>query len=523
MTAKDEVDDRRIDLALHELLGGEHCPDLAEGIAARLRSEGGHRTSTSHRARHWLTAALIALGIGVIWMVSRGSSTAHEAAIGPPQDPPELPPPVRAEPAQLDGLPADLQNLVLIQPRDDDLAALSRFRGLRALEITKLPSTNGVSITDAGMERIAALDKLQVLRLLWCREITGAGLASLERLPMLQSLGLVACRLGTEDLAALARLPGLRALQIPGGTEIRDEALDHVTRLVNLRSLDLDTQTWLTPDGLVKLRALHHLEELDLGRVGAWLLSSRLPPPEHATAGVDDGVLEALGELRQLQVLRLSMADKVTGEGLSHLRDLSRLRIVDLSHLDKIQDPDLLALRGPIEELNLTFCAEITGHGLATFGKVRKLTLDGCAKLEDAALTEMPTDELRELSLRDCTQLRGEIIASLPDFHRLWHVDLARCGFVRDEHLQTLAKLHELRVLSLDGDPLVTDAGLAHLRDLDKLEDLDLRANPNVTVDGLRQLEGLKLRRLTIAACKAIDIEDSRRLEAEWKDCVFVR
>ncbi len=130
---------------------------------------------------------------------------------------------------------------------------------------------------------------------------------------------------------------------------------------------------------------------------------------------------------------------------------------------------------------------------------------------------------LRLLSLRDCTQLRGEIVDSLPAFHRLTRLDLARCGFVRDEHLQTLGKLHELRVLSLDGNPLVTDAGLAHLRDLDKLEELDLRANPNVTVEGLRRLEGLKLRRLTIAACRAIDLEDSRRLETEWKDCVFVR
>ena len=179
-------------------------------------------------------------------------------------------------------------------------ATLAHLAGLTALEEL---GTDGIQVTDAGLQRLAGLVNLRSASFFHIafpdKGFTGAGFAAFKALPKLERLTVAGTPFNDRGLAAVAelqqlkefrtwhtyqtqagnehllKLTGLRALMLgqrlrqyggkPNGLSIEDTTLATLAKMKSLESLTLD-EVRLTYAGLRELRALPNLKKLSLQR-----------------------------------------------------------------------------------------------------------------------------------------------------------------------------------------------------------------------------------------------------------------
>lgn len=187
-------------------------------------------------------------------------------------------------------------------------------------------------------------------------------------------------RVEDSSLTHLGLFPGLRELCLRG-TPISDRGLDHLRTLVTLHTLDL-SGTRVTDRGVEKLTGLTELRELSVAGL-----------PVRQTAATDGIADTLLGPNRQPTTPTADPIARsgVTGRGLAHLSGLPRLERLDLS-FTQVTDADLTHLR-PLSRLRVLKLRgdDITGVGLTH--------LAGAAALEelDLSFTGVTGPDLRHL------------------------------------------------------------------------------------------------------------------------------
>ncbi len=217
---------------------------------------------------------------------------------------------------------------------------------------------NHTQVTDAGLEYVKGLPKLQLLEL-WDTQVTDAGLEHIQGLTQLQSLVLgVTKELGATKVtdAGLKHLKGLTNLQTLNlsGTQVTDAGLEHLKGLTRLQTLWL-THTKVGDAGLENLKGLRSLQMLVLNNTQ-----------------VTDAGLEHLKGLSNLHILILE-STKVTDAGLAHLRGLSNLQHLDLSHT-KVTDAGLKQLKALTNLRSLYLIGtQVTDAGLEHLHKLTTL------------------------------------------------------------------------------------------------------------------------------------------------------
>jgi GT2 family glycosyltransferase/glycosyltransferase involved in cell wall biosynthesis/ankyrin repeat protein/predicted Zn-dependent protease len=347
-----------------------------------------------------------------------------------------------------------------------------------------LADLHGTAITDEGLARLAALDRLQVLYL-GLTAVGDAGLAHLAGLRLLRLLALNGTKVGDPGLACLRELDQLQVLAL-GGTQVEDAGLAQLANRSHLETLYLNG-TRVGDAGLAHLRGLPRLRRLDLlgTRVtDAGLAHLRelggLQWLDFGATQVGDNGLTALGGLVGLSHLELHNS-RVTDAGLESLGKLRRLRALSLA-FTQVTDAGLPAL-----------------HGL---NEVRSLLLGG-TRISDAGLPHLQHLEgLEELGLQR-TRVSDAGLACLGSFPLLETLDLAETQ-VGDTGLQHVGDLTRLRALDLHATR-ITDAGLSWLRGLTTLQELELYQT-EVTDAGLGHLAGLTgLRRLDLQGTRVGD------------------
>jgi hypothetical protein len=174
---------------------------------------------------------------------------------------------------------------------------------------------------------------------------------------------------------------------------------------------------------------------------------------------------------------------------LRHLGALSSLEVLDLEACVWLTDSALAA-------------------GLSKLGRLRRLNLSGCVKLEGSAASSFafPLDPssllgslpsgLQELCLDDCPRIGAAALASLatgpasPSLHTL---SLRGCAQVNDAGLTSACEgLVQLSHLSLFSASGVTSRGLRALSRLPRLRTLHLSHCWNVDDEGLLELNACR-------------------------------
>lgn len=233
---------------------------------------------------------------------------------------------------------------------------------------------------------------------------------------------------------------------------------------------------------LAPLRAFTELESLDMS--------------DTFSASYDLG-LEAVSGLTKLKRINLHEAYPLGREGMAYLRNLTELRVLDLSNCNIMYgaDTDLVNF-SKLEELYANYDIPLKSvQQIARFRKLKSLVLRE-TKLDDAAVKLLITlPELTRLeiygshisdeglaAIATCSRLERLVIASgfltekgaqhLPKLTQLKHLTLMSQG-VGDEAMRHVGAMKQLTSLSLAHAPL-TNAGVASLAGLTKLEDLNL-------------------------------------------------
>jgi len=388
----------------------------------------------------------------------------------------------------------DLHGTAITDESISDLAALTALRRL---------DLQGTNISDAAIATLERLPKLESLNL-YRTKISNDGLARLAKLPALRHLDIRYTRVTATGFDAFrAALPQARILFAgaasrpqaspptgdlrqwvislggtirPGqvglrGIPLNPASVAALARFPGLRSLDLEA-TGLGDSALSQLATLTSLEELNLNQ-----------------NPVSDAGLRHLAPLSKLRKLALN---NTYVEALSLpvwplLADLSLLGtpVVDLAALTRLP-----ALR----RLNLSE-TDITGQGIRTLASLSLEHLDLSGTDVDDTAPWLAFTSLSWLSLRD-TRITDKSLLQLAPLTRLTHLDLARTrttnaaaptlakltslqtlnlayADVNDAGLASLVSLTNLQTLILDST-LITDASLATLIKLTKLQTLDL-------------------------------------------------
>jgi len=279
------------------------------------------------------------------------------------------------------------------------------------------PGMPKTPVTDDRLELLAAIEGLDRLELTCTGQITTAGFAALARLPGLRCLDISGLALNAGMLRELAACPTLTELGVRGN-DLTPGVLRELAAIPTLRFLDLQ-KSGITDETLEGVEELSQLTFLML----------------HGNHEVTDAGVERVGRMTGLEQLDLS-STKVTDGGLGELTGLTRLRTLSLACCRAVEGRWLWALDGlPLEHLSLMLSG-VTDNGLravAAFAGLKWLDfnytrvsdaglrhLHGLAQLEtlclgDTHTSDAATDELRR-ALPGCKITR----MFSPDWQRHW-------------------------------------------------------------------------------------------------------
>jgi Leucine Rich repeat len=214
-------------------------------------------------------------------------------------------------------------------------------------EVKSVSFPAGANVSEDIFENVQVFTELETLDLVFCKEVTDAGLEHLKGLTQLQRL-------------VLHR------------TQVTDTGLEHLKGLIQLQTLDLSSSN-VTDAGLENLKGLTQLQILVLD-----------------STKVTDAGLEHLKGLTQFQKLGLG-ATQITDAGLEYLKDLTQLQVLDLRNTI-VTDAGLETLKGLTRLQTLILSGtNVTGSGLANLKGLTQLkTLSLMeTKVSDAGLKDL--------------------------------------------------------------------------------------------------------------------------------------
>jgi len=290
--------------------------------------------------------------------------------------------------------------------------ALAHLAGLPRLR--RLDLSGAAALADEDLAHLAALPALEDLALARCRGLGGrGGLARLARLPGLRRLDLSHGRLRDGDLAALPRLAGLTHLALAqdgyGRRRLGDAAADLATALGGLVHLELPGS--VSAAAVRRLAALPGLRRLglehaalDRGLVAAAAALPGLAELSFGYAHPDDRSAGWPAELAAApELVRLDLEHVQLGpEDLAALGRLERLERLNLAHAlpgaEGAAAPALLAGLGGLRALDLSGCPRVGADpaalaALARAGGLAELRLGGTAVTpaqRDALAADLP-------------------------------------------------------------------------------------------------------------------------------------
>jgi hypothetical protein len=213
-----------------------------------------------------------------------------------------------------------IEELDVRATRCDDfaLSQISRLSGLRRLWLMN-------EFSDAGVARLATLQKLQFLNMQRCSGMTDKAAEHLAKLADLRHL-FPPLGFGSAACGHLVKLPRLETLDL-SDTKIGDDDLRKIAKLETLRTLYLDGCDKITDDGIGHLASMPSLEVLSLRRVLVYKWPSRGPNTTFRC-------IPHLTKIKTLKMLDLS-SQPIAVEHVASLLAESRLSLLCVDIQDK--------------------------------------------------------------------------------------------------------------------------------------------------------------------------------------------
>ncbi len=295
----------------------------------------------------------------------------------------------------------------------EGLVHLEKFKQLEHISLNRCSKINNQGLASLGKQK-----GLQHIALEGCEDITKEGLVHIGELENLRYLSLNKCpNILGDDLKLLEKHTNLRYILF--GHNINDESLKSLAKHTHLRHIALDECFPVTDEGVIALEPLQHLEHFSLGSAnitGVGLASiAKHKKLKSLTLNCCSNILNTdtnvLGELAQLESLKLYAFSNVSDDGLAFLVKLKKLLSLNLDYAPKITDKSLINYVSKIRQirhLSLQGC-QITDQGVASLISLKclkTLSLNNCIKLTDESLIYLDhLPSLASLTMRECMKI----------------------------------------------------------------------------------------------------------------------
>jgi hypothetical protein len=349
----------------------------------------------------------------------------------------------------------------------DELIAIMKQHRITSLD------ANGM-MTDAVLERVAALDHVTALSLGGSRELTDDGLLHLARMPQLEKL----------DLS-----------EYPGG-RLTDRGLAVLHHLPNLRKFEMTWQRGITDAGVGNLKYCDRIERVNLmgsptGNGAIEALQGK-PSLRHFSSGrlvTDDGLplLHNFPMLKRWHGLAISDDPDEKPEGGAHLLidgPFTNAGLAGLAGLDGVLELDLfwhvteISSQGFAHLASLPNLASLGADGrlsdneamgyIAAIPRLRRLRAQGTVSTDEGFEALSRSRTLQYLWGRECPSLRSRGFIALSTMPALRGLGVS-CKLVDDEALARFPAFPSLRELT----PIdVQDEGFRHIGRCERLERL---------------------------------------------------
>jgi Leucine-rich repeat (LRR) protein len=215
---------------------------------------------------------------------------------------------------------------------DADMLSLASMPDLETLDLSH------TRITDEGMLRLKSAPKIKDLNLFYAEWITDQGMTAIRDWTHLKRLNVRGTRISDGTLEIVSHIVGLEALDI-AHTSVTDNGLDYLITLINLKELSLGRGR-LTNASLQILKMLSTITYLDLS-------GARPTPPDMpgraAQQGIPEASVRAIAELKELRVLKLGYS-AIGAEGLRILGAVSTIEKLGLEGCRRVNDAALAEL-----------------------------------------------------------------------------------------------------------------------------------------------------------------------------------
>lgn len=244
---------------------------------------------------------------------------------------------------------------------DVDMLDLARLPDLERLDLSH------TRITDEGLMNLKSAPKIRELKLFYAEWITDQGMRAIRDWKHLRKLDLRGTRISDGTLEIVSNLNTLEALDV-SHTEMTDLGLENLITLDNLKELTLG-KGHLTMAGFAKVRMLPGLIHLDIG--GAQTMRPDNPNGKTAGSVIPEETLKAIAELRDLRSLNVGFS-QINADGLRILNKLRNIEKLGLQGCSRIDDAALaeLATWAGLKYLDVQE-DPVSGKGLAALHQAR--------------------------------------------------------------------------------------------------------------------------------------------------------
>jgi len=323
----------------------------------------------------------------------------------------------------------EIQNCRILN--DEMVADLAGLGHLESLALTNS------ALTDAGVETIQkSFPDLVELDLSSNTNLTGAAMKLIAGLGKLERLSLLQTSFNDLHTRRLAKLSGLRTLDLRGNMEAADMTLDVVGKLPNLTGL------------------------------------------KHRSTAVTDAGVEALAASQTLESL-LMQDFAITSAAGPALAKLPRLSSLEVFRCQGFGTDGVLALAGlPLTRLTLRDLPDVGDQALEVFGKLPKL---------------------KKLYLHELASVGDEGLAHLAAAQELEVLDIWSLPRMTDATVAVIAGLPNLKELSIR-ETGVTERSVAAIAAMPKLQSLTFKNNGPLSAENAAQLTGRKWTKLDLGS-----------------------
>jgi hypothetical protein len=275
---------------------------------------------------------------------------------------------------------------------DDDVNRLYNLYSLVDLHLSS-GLRDQRQINDSDLEGIERLSSLKILRLSSKKSIGDAGVTRISNLSNLISLEIFDSVITDHSLEKIGQLKLLENLYIDSDL-ITGQGLSFFQNLDKLEALSICASTKSFRAGnLVNLTSLSNLASLSL-----------------ASMVLDDNAMEKIGNINKLYRLQLS-AVHVSSNGLRHLRNLPRLRHLDMMCIRQLDDIGFEHIGSLSSLQSLSFSANFFKQGSVTITNKGMTYISKLTNLQNLRTYGMKINENSIEHIAKMTNLRNLYIS----------------------------------------------------------------------------------------------------------------